>query len=478
MVPSRSSRDSFVSHGPSRTGSTAGVSALFIAFGALLVPAAIAYSLGTVNEIQVVAGLLAALGIVLIVVRPFFGLSLFVVLLYVRPEETFPALTGMHLTLAIALFALTGMIVHMMVGRVPVVRAPVIGMMIGFGLVVVLSSVPYGTSEMAAEDASRFLVMVLLVLNLVRDEQKYRALVTVTIGCTAYLAIYSAYLYFTGHSLDQSGVARSRLTGIFNDPNDLAGTVVSGLALVYQRMIRSPSWRRIPYVLAAGAMLFSIFLTNSRSGLIALLVVTVASLVLYSKNRKLAVVLAVVAAICFIGAAPSRMREMDSQEESANMRLGLWEEGILDLERNPLTGIGYSEFMQQNTYTAHNSYVLCFAELGFPGYFFWIGTLYFAFRRRPLVEGEEAPSEDAKADLTASRIALAGFLTSAFWISRTYVPVLYMFASMPIAQQVASTGRVVVFPAKPGERWRDCVRIVGVCLGLVVLISLMIRYLA
>ncbi len=58
-------------------------------------------------------------------------------------------------------------------------------------------------------------------------------------------------------------------------------------------------------------------------------------------------------------------------------RVALWQKGIEIIRAHPLLGVGMGNYGQftDNGLTAHNSYVLCAAELGFFGYFFWLGMI-------------------------------------------------------------------------------------------------------
>src|SRR2546421_5599922 len=88
----------------SRTSSTIRTIAVILA--AVVIPSLLAYSLTTGNEVQVLAGVIAILGLLTILAEPFVGLVLFMALLYLRPEETFPVLAGMRFTLGIAFVTL------------------------------------------------------------------------------------------------------------------------------------------------------------------------------------------------------------------------------------------------------------------------------------------------------------------------------------------------------------------------------------
>ncbi|MBW3622864.1 MAG: O-antigen ligase family protein, partial [Armatimonadetes bacterium] len=279
----------------------------------------------------------------------------------------------------------------------------------------------------------------------------------------------------------EQGFERSVTTGIFSDPNDLAASVVGGMALALTRIATARSMAKLLYITLTLVMVWAIFLTSSRGGLLALLFVFGAYFWTFSTRKTLALVLAGVVCVGFLVAAPSRMKDFDTEEQSANDRFQLWARGIEMVKNDPLMGVGYEQFTEYEELTAHNSFVLCFAELGLPGYFFWMGILYYGYRRRPEREaGAELTAGEANIDrreLLGARLALGGYLAACFWISRTYVPVMYLLMCLPIAQQLAATGRDSLFALTPQERRRDWGRIAMLCLGSILLIKILVMLL-
>jgi putative inorganic carbon (HCO3(-)) transporter len=443
------------------------------------IPGFIAYALGTINETQVVGGVIGILFGLLIASYPGFGLLVFVGLLYTRPEESIAALAGMHFPLIVALVSTFGMAVKLLMEKQPAVKTPLIGMIVGFAIAAIVSGAVKGVLGIAVLDFVRLVALVLLILNLVRTPRQYHSFVIALIGFTAYLAFYSAYLYYTGTAtMDHGsgeGIARSRGTGIFSDPNDLAGTMVAGMALALARCVQERRGKRVIYLLLTTVMVWSIVLTNSRSGLMAMIVVIGGFALMFSKRKVLAISIALVLCGAFVVATSGRMKNFDSQEESANSRFRFWDEGLRQLAVSPLTGVGYTKFPDVNDgFVAHNSFVQCFAELGFPAYFFWMGCIYHVFRKRKPGKDEPEPSNSVSQDLLGARLAVVGYLTSGFWITRTYSPVMYVLFTLPVAQQFATSGRSVLAFYPPAEKIQIWGKIFGLSLMSIAIIWLLV----
>jgi putative inorganic carbon (hco3(-)) transporter len=450
----------------------------------VLVPLVISFGFAMMPELKVAALVVGLLTVMVIFAFPFVGLVAFVGLLYTRPEELIPALTGMRLTLIISMLTFIALFYRMLIRHEAPVKTPVNYLMAGFSLMIVLTSATTGAMGEAIEYTLKIFVLVLCVLNIVRTPGRYHAFVTALIFFTGYLAAYSIYLYHTGGALKYlEGVQRGQATGIFSDPNDLAAAVVGGLALSLTRIATARSFSKLFYVFTTLVMIWAIFLTNSRGGLLALLLVLFGYFLAFSKKKGQALVLAGAVCLLFLAAAPSRMRDFDSGEESANSRFHFWANGIDMLSSNPLMGVGFNEFANNNegNFTAHNSFVLCFAELGLPGYFCWMGILYYCFRRPPKREEAELLTDTQtdldRRELLGARLALAGFLAAIFWISRTYIPTLFLLMCLPITQQLAAGGRTSLFQLTKEERWQDWGRIAALCLGSILFIKMMVMVL-
>lgn len=445
---------------------------LLLAAG-LILPTLLAYALVTTNETQVLAVMLGLLGVTLILARPSWGLVLFVGLVYVRPEETFPVLAGMRFTLAISLVTLIGLYLQLFVNREMFVRTPVNILLLGFTFTVILSIVGKASISETAEQIVKAVILVPLTLNLIRTPDRYQTLVSALIGFTTYLAVYSIYLYFTGSALQRGDFEQSQATGIFGDPNDLSATLVPGLALSLCRFRQARPAARLSYGLLAATTLWALFLCNSRGGILATLVVIAGFLFVYSRYKVVAIGLAVLITMGAMVAGPGRMSQMDTAEGSANSRFWFWSNAVSHLARNPVRGVGYNLFADLNEgKVAHNTFVQCFVEIGLPGYFLWMGCLYYCFRRR--ARGDEAgdgtPADEA--DLVGARLALIGYLAACFWISRTYVPTTYLLISLPLAQQISRSTTPFLFNLSREERIQDAKRIVALSLGSVFLIHL------
>jgi hypothetical protein len=251
-----------------------------------------------------------------------------------------------------------------------------------------------------------------------------------------------------------STALRIRGLGALHDPNDLA------LALVFAVPFWGMNWRpgrklRNFFGVIAPVFFISygVFLTRSRGGLLALFVVIAIALSRQfgkvAGMMLLAGMLTAGVAVNFTGG-----RDVASTSESTRGRMDAWSEGLQMLKEQPLLGVGYGEFLEHHTLTAHNSLVLCFAETGLIGYFFWLALVLTTFwELRELRSSPGTDDFDIQLRHWAGilQVALIGLLVAAMFLSRTFVPMLYLALGLVVALSLMArlAGRTVWYPSLP-----------------------------
>jgi len=234
---------------------------------------------------------------------------------------------------------------------------------------------------------------------------------------------------------DTSGLRlwRVRGLGFMSDPNDLAQAMVMVLPLLWGMARQGHRFTNLLFVwLPCLFLAYAVYLTHSRGAVLGL-----ASLFFFALRERLGLMRTVLAVGC-VGAGALVVglgggRGFSSEEESAGDRITAWYEGIQMLKNNLLLGVGYGNFLDHHHLTAHNSFVLCFAELGLVGYFFWTGLIVLVYRGLGKVIAEGAVETEERKLAILLRSALVGFLTCAWFLSRTYQPTLYLLLGLATA---------------------------------------------
>jgi hypothetical protein len=234
---------------------------------------------------------------------------------------------------------------------------------------------------------------------------------------------------------------RLRSMGFLNDPNDFAQVMVMVLPLLWWAY-RPGRWRRNLFVVAVPALLlgYAIYLTQSRGALLG--VGALMLLVLHRYVGTLRTALVVVVAAAALGLISFGGRALSTGEESAAQRIDAWYAGWMMLKAKPIFGVGYGNFLDHHNLTAHNSFVLCFSEIGLVGYFAWLGLIVLTFTGLNRAV-ELAPRASQEREIAVIlRAALLAYMACAWFLSRTYQPGLYVVLALGIAAWVCARKRI------------------------------------
>ena len=247
---------------------------------------------------------------------------------------------------------------------------------------------------------------------------------------------------------------RIRGLGMINDPNDFGQLIVCVIPLVFLFWRPNKKAWNISFVLPiVFVLLISLYLTHSRGALLAL----IAEAVVIARRRIGIIPAVVLAGALFASAMALQFTGGRNITASAGGdRTSLWGEGLAVLRTHPVFGVGYGQLPDytDNHLTAHNSVVLCGAELGLFGLFFWSLFLFPTFRDAMVIgspastaqgvpiEPEELPfphSITTKEILDKDEmnragnlllISLVGFSVAAWFLSRAFAATLFLLGGM------------------------------------------------
>lgn len=233
-------------------------------------------------------------------------------------------------------------------------------------------------------------------------------------------------------------LSRLRSFGFLNDPNDFAQVMVATLPLLLVFLRKGMFVRNLVVVgLPASALVYATYLTHSRGALLGL-----ASLGFFGVKRRLGTLkTSILVTVAMTGAMALDFtggRAYTADEESAGGRVDAWSQGMVMLRGNPFFGVGYGRFAEHHSHTAHNSFVLCFAELGTVGYFLWLGLIVLVFKQLNQAIEAVKPGQEAYQWALALRTGLVGFFTCAVFLSRAYHPPVYILLAFAIGAAYCS----------------------------------------
>lgn len=409
---------------------------------------------------------------------------------YLRPFEVLlPSLADYRPMLMLSLLCMVVVSAAVVQGEKVAARPLHFALLGGFMVVIVLSLLVNGnglTAAIAATTEFSFsAIMFCVTVMCVNTIERLRAACVVLALSMTVLSIAGIAAYYDGFMVDElvlrqgtelegTGVAydaeatpaeddsgvffwRVRSLGFLSDPNDFAQMLTVALPLIWALWTRRRWIRNLLFVLAPTiAIGWASYLTHSRGALVA-----TAAVVFVGLQRRLG---AFVSSLLIVLAAAGALvlnatggRGFSSQEESAAGRIDAWTEGLLMFRSHPLFGVGYGNFDDYNPLTAHNSFVLCFSELGFVGYFLWMSLIVLALVELSSLAKRIGASPDQRLWGRAVSLGLIGFLVAAWFLSRTYQPCLYTVLGLAVAVSNLPVRAPLVGPAlaAPGPaRWQ------------------------
>jgi putative inorganic carbon (HCO3(-)) transporter len=370
----------------------------------------------------------------------------YVAILLVRPQEWYEPVKGYELVNIVAIPTILVAFIEQSKSKAGsfLFRNRLSQVMLGLFASVLLSQLSrlrvQGTID-AVREFGKIVILFYLVAILVNTPRRLKMMMWIIIGCSMLLAYHTYQQVQTGHGFGNiepygsfdTGDFRVIGSGIFSDPNDFAMLYIMAMPFVFGLVAGGASIAsKLLLLCTLPPMVYVLWYTKSRGGVIGFCAMFLAYSWLSAKSLmvRLFLVVALLCAIVVFG--PERARGA-YVEGSASGRVMAWGYGIQMLKDNPLFGFGYMRWLEYSTMAAHNSAVNCFAELGLIGYFCWF-TLCFTVVKSVLRIARAKDQVDLRTRRLANGLfaAQVGYLTAAFFLTRTYNPVLFFLLGMGV----------------------------------------------
>ena len=394
----------------------------------------------------------------LIVYKPLFGLYLFTVLLYLKPEIFGAIFSLLHITRVVGFLTLIAFIFQAgKKGGIKYFNDAQSRWLVALGIVMcfsLLTSIWRGNTVGFLLNFVKVYVAYFLIINLVSSLKQYRAIVWAMVASMACIGLASIKAYYNLGGL----VSGERMFGaysgaLFGDPNDMAMGFIMLLPFFYYDLFRGAFiLRKVVLLVLIGIFLWGIVLTQSRGGFIGLAVMLFV-LWLRSKRKVLLAVLGIIILISGWQVAPQSfkdrmmtIRTAGEEDNAAISRLNAWNAG-----RNMMTqrvfGVGAGNFgegfilyrppdavdVPGERRVAHNMFMQVGGETGFAGLVIFIVLVCSSFislnkSRRNISKYGVTTKEDKREILLlidATFLSLVGYCASGMFLSQAYNFVLY-----------------------------------------------------
>jgi O-antigen ligase len=306
----------------------------------------------------------------------------------------------------------------------------------------------------------------LVTATTMTDRRHLRLLVlAIFVGAVlaAVFGFFGESLTTTESSLELAAEDRRRFGSFLDDPNYLAAGFVAVIILATGLLRRRHPIANTAIFGSMALLTVAFAATESRGGLVAAAVTSVAALLLYRGRRaQVLVFLAVLVSVgaVFFSVTPDAWKRISEFDSTGSGRSGLWEVAWRITEDHPLGGVGLGNFVEEapkytqqpgkldvvrniaeKPHVTHNVYLQFLAETGFVGLILFFGLLLTCMR----AAWRAANVFDGKGDhemAALSRACLLGMIAFAsasvfisdgndvrFWILLALGPVAYGAAS-------------------------------------------------
>ena len=421
-----------------------------------------------------------------------FALSVFyLAVAYLGTETVFGPLAEYHLEFLLAIFIFMISVPSMMSSKT--IKAPQSLALMGLALAVPLSVAMTGWVGGAVQAFQEFIpcAFAYFLVCLHCDSKKKLQWLVLILKCVCVFVIINGVIELrqvadstpsnrdadeTPYLLAQSNDAGQyfyRLRGqhFMNDPNDFGQFLVCVIPLTFiaWRPKKTPG-NFVRVLLPAAVLVYGAFLTHSRGALLALI-----SLMILAVRRRIGTISSVVlgGGAFLVASVLGFTGGREISADAGSDRTALWSTGLELLKAHPLFGVGFGRMADTAGLTAHNSIVVCAAELGLTGLYFWSLFVLPSVRdamsiaspvgvqEGTLVSLQPNPAPAlAKRDFDLDRaevnrigrlvlLSITGFLITGWFLSRAYAMTLFLLGGIAEVMFQMALDRGMISPRLP-----------------------------
>lgn len=386
-------------------------------------------------------------------------LFVFSIILYFRPYELIPALSGFK-TMAfyvgivtLAVYFVTQLAVE---GNLTA-RPREVNMVLLLGVAGLLS-IPMAIDPSEAWTTfSEFLIKTILIfivlVNVLRTEKRIKLLIYLALAVSIYLCYhvindYRSGVFKLGMAETSTQRVEGAIKGLFDNSNDLALHLVTMIPLAFVLGLENKNpLRKLVFWGTTLLMISAVIITFSRGGFIGLIVM---AFVLVRKigrrNKSMAMAALVLGVVFFLavmpGAYAGRLATIfDSASDitgSSSQRTVVLKRSILVALRYPLFGVGLGCFHHKSEQElgTHNAYTQVAAEMGIAAMVFYIIFMVHPLRKLRMIEREMFERNDTSRFYYLAiglQASLIGYMVSSFFAAVAYQWYIYYLVAYAIA---------------------------------------------
>ncbi|MGE0126881.1 MAG: O-antigen ligase family protein [Blastocatellales bacterium] len=381
-------------------------------------------------------------------------LYLFTLLLYIRPNDLLPGLGSFPLAKIVAILAPLAYIhARYSLGK-PIINWTIEIQMVCTMLCLAILFTPVAASaadsvNTLSDSFIKMVIILILMIGVINTRVRLRAIISLTVLCGTWLAIFAIKNYATGNLTMKGDRIEGVVGGMFGNPNDLAAALCMLIPLAVTLAVMSAGSARLFHIACALVMTGGVIVTFSRGGFLTLIALAGVMMWKFGRGEREKIVLAaVIVFAALITATPENYRSRfisifdHSQDKtgSAQQRSELFKHGVNLAIHNPIVGIGMGNFhiYSIREKVAHNAYVETAAELGLFGLIAYLVLILAPLRGLARIE-REAKTANTPADLDSRNLSIGlqavivAYMVASFFLSIQYLWYLYYAAGYAAA---------------------------------------------
>ena len=343
------------------------------------------------------------------------GLFLFTAVLFFRPYELFPALSGLtSLAFWIGILTLAVYIPFQLgIEGSLTTRPREVNLVLLLGILGLLS-IPLAISPSEAwftfsDTFIRAVLIFIVIVNVTRTEKRLNGLLFLSLAVAFVLSIAAINDYRTGNFATQGIRIKGLIGGIFGNPNDLAIHLVTmyPLAIAFALGVRR-LYIKVICGISAALFIAAIVATDSRGAFLALVGAGIFLTWKIGRGRRLgSMIVAGIVTLAFFAMSPASYVDrilsifgMGSDPigaASGEARKNLLKHSFYTAIRSPFgVGMGNYHIVAAHEAVSHNSYSQVASELGLIALVVYILFLFTPFKKLRQVEREALGNAAAK----------------------------------------------------------------------------------
>lgn len=291
------------------------------------------------------------------------------------------------------------------------------------------------------QKVTTFFCFIIVILGIQAIQQKYNATGIGWAGQTAG--------WIDPDAVKAGDHGRSRWIGIFGGPGVFA--VLFSMGIAFPLCVIRPGVARGKQIMAglvAALMLWALYCTGSRGGLLAGVAVIGIYGMIRAKFTMRSMLLVCGGLFLVYNLLPSYITTIRDQSNSSQYRVEMWAAALDMLKGNPLFGVGLGNFKEYSgRLIGHNSAVEIMGETGFLGLSLWIAMIYGCVKGVATYRAQTT-SEDEKWYCLALMLSVVGYVGSAMFVTLEYETIYLLLGWCAVIgfnapQGFALTGRDV-----------------------------------